>query len=86
MNFTSCKPSMSKSFSVELILLFHYYTFQWKTCETYYSKDKEGNLYRTDEDKLTEVLTEQLKTRYSSYVSYINNFVRISNARRNLQF
>ena len=58
----------------------------WKTCDYYYSKDKDGNLYRIDEDELMEVLTEeQLRTQYSSYVSYIDNFVRVSNVRNNLK-
>ena len=57
----------------------------WKTCDYYYSKDKDGNLYCTEEDQGMEVLTEeQLRARYSSYVSYIDNFMQVSNVRRNL--
>ena len=57
----------------------------WNYCDKYYSKDKDGNIYRTEEDEVIEMLTEeQIKTWYSSYVSYIDNFMRVSNVRRNL--
>ena len=36
----------------------------WRICNDYYRKDKDGNLYRTEEDDVVEVLTEeQIKTR-----------------------
>ena len=52
----------------------------WSRCDY-----KDVKFYCTEEEDFVEVLTEkQLKTRYSSYVSYIDNSVRVSNVRRNL--
>ena len=52
------------------------------TCGSYYSKEKNGNRYQTEEDEVTT--QEQPKTWYSSFVSYTDQFVRVSKVRRNL--
>ena len=51
-------------------------------CDYIYSRDKDGNYYHT-----VEVLTEeQLKSQYSTYTDYIDNFVGVSIVRRNIAF
>ena len=54
-------------------------------CASYYSKEKNSNIYRTEEDEVIEVTTEeQLNTQYSSCINYSDQFVRCINGRRNL--
>ena len=44
-----------------------------------YRTDRDGNLYRTEQDDMVEVLTEeQQKSQLSSYSDYIDKFVRDS--------
>ena len=57
----------------------------WWDCECYYRKDSIGRRYRTEQDEVVEVTTEEkIKDRHSSCVNYIDEFMRVSNARRNL--
>ena len=57
----------------------------WFDCNHYYRKDSNNRRYRTDQDEVIEVTTEeQLKTRLASYVNYIDEFMRVCNLRRNL--
>ena len=57
----------------------------WEQCNYYYSKGSNGEHYRTEQDEVIEVTTgEELKDRYSSCVNYIDDFMTVSNARRNL--
>ena len=58
-----------------------------RICDYIYSRDKDSNFYRTVEDDVVEVLTEeQLKSRYSTYTNYIENFMRVRLLRRNIAF
>ena len=59
----------------------------WFFCYLYYSKDSNGRFYRTEQDEVIEVTTEEeLKDRYSSCINYIDDFMRVCNARRNLTY
>ena len=56
-------------------------------CNLYYSIDSHGRFYRTEQDEVIELTSEEkLKDRYSSCVNYINDFMGVCNAKRNLTF
>ena len=56
-------------------------------CNYYYSKDSHGRFYRTEQDEVIEVTTdEELKDRISSYINYTEEFMRVHNAKRPLTF
>ena len=55
------------------------YTWFFKMCYCYYSKDRNGIYVRTVQDKVTEVTSkEELDARLSSCVNYANNPSRLS--------
>ena len=57
----------------------------WEECERYYRKDSNGRRYRTEQDEVVEVISiteEELKDRYSSWINYIEEFMRVRNARK----
>ena len=59
----------------------------WDVCGDYYRKDSNGRRYRTEQDEVIEVTTEEeLKDRYSSCVNYIDDFMKVSDAKRNLMY
>ena len=54
-------------------------------CNYYYSKDSHGRFYRTEQDEVIEVTTdEELEDRISSYINYTEEFMRVLNAKRSL--
>ena len=56
-------------------------------CKFYYSKDSHGRFYRTEQDEVIEVTTdEELEDRISSYINYTEEFMRVHNAKRTLTF
>ena len=56
-------------------------------CNLYYSKDSHGRFYRTEQDEVIEVTTEEeLEDRISSYINYTEEFMRVHNAKRALTF
>ena len=56
-------------------------------CKMYYSKDSNGRFYRTEQDEVIEVTTEEeLKDRLSSCINYTEEFMRVHNAKRTLTF
>ena len=56
-------------------------------CNYYYSKDSHGRFYRTEQDVVIEVTTEEeLEDRISSYINYTEEFMRVNNAKRALTF
>ena len=43
-----------------------------------YERDRDGKYYRTVDDDVIELLTEeQLKNRYSTYTNYIDTFLSV---------
>ena len=58
----------------------------WAECDySYYRKDRNVMRIRTEQDEVIEVTTEEeKKDRYSSCVNYIDDFMGVRNARRNL--
>ena len=47
-------------------------------CNLYYNKDSHGWFYRTAQDEVIEVLTEEeLEDRISSYINYTEEFMRV---------
>ena len=60
----------------------------WSECNyVYYRKDSHGMHTRTVQDEVIEVTTEEeLKDRYSSCINYIEDFMRVYNAKRALTF
>ena len=58
-----------------------------KDCDNYYSKGSHGRIYRTEQDEVIEVTTdEELEDRISSYINYTEEFMRAHNAKRTLTF
>ena len=56
-------------------------------CNSNYSKDSHGRFYRTEQDEVIEVTTdEELEDRISSYINYTEEFMRVHNAKRALTF
>ena len=56
-------------------------------CNFYYSKDSHGRFYRTEQDEVIEVTSEEeLEDRLSSFINYTEEFMRAHNAKRALMF
>ena len=64
--------------------LIQHYRFN---CNCYYSKDSRGRFYRTEQDEVIEVTTEEeLEDRIPSYINYTEEFMRVHNVKRTLTF
>ena len=58
-----------------------------RDCSHYYSKDSHSRFYRTEQDEVIEVTTDEvLEDRISSYINYTEEFMRVHNAKRALTF